>query len=621
VIGVNFLERSNTFMGNIKILDKLLSDMIAAGEVVERPSSVVKEIFENAKDAGSNRITIEIKDGGKAYIKIIDDGCGMDEKDLKLSVVRYATSKLSHQDDLFSIKTMGFRGEALASICAVSKVSITTRKSDEISGVMLISEGGEIVSINPIGCPVGTTVLVENLFYNTPARLKFLKKDATENAYIEETVARLILSNPQISIKFIRDGKEIYYSNGDNDYKSAIYSVYKGNISNNLLKIDAIKNDIHIKGYIGNANIAKPTRKFEHFSVNGRICKSKVFISALENGFFQKIGQGKYPFCVLDIGIDFSLCDVNVHPQKLEIKFANENDIYNAVYTSIKNALEDKLFIKETYKPDFSYKKDEAMPQYKNVNISNIGKIEPQKIEEIKPIFNSISEIFVNRESNENNNIIPENNPIIYQDIMPQKETVEEVSDEAFEYKIVGQIFSSYIIVEMNEEMLLLDQHAACERINYEKIQKEFKNKEINSQILMSPKLVEMSSTDFAIANDNIDVFTNLGIKLEDFSNNTILIREIPSEVKERSIERLIYDIINAIKLSGKMKNEDFNERLLFLVACKMSLKANTELNHFEMASLVEDALKLKGKTTCPHGRPMFISFSKLYIENKFERS
>ena len=278
-------------MGTIKVLDRLLSDMIAAGEVVERPASVVKELFENAKDAGAGRITVEIQNGGKSVICVTDDGSGMDREDAVLSVVRYATSKLSQKEDLFSISTMGFRGEALASICAVARVTIITRKEESLSGTKLVCEGGEVVSVEEIGCPAGTKIMVENLFYNTPARLKFLKKDATEAAYIEEITARLMLANPHISVRLLKDGKQVYYSKGDNEIRSAVYSVYGSQLSQQLILVDREIGGVKVSGCVGSPNLARPTRKFEHFSINGRIC-----ILHWSLPIFKKWHRGNIPF-------------------------------------------------------------------------------------------------------------------------------------------------------------------------------------------------------------------------------------------------------------------------------------------------------------------------------------
>ena len=606
-------------MGNIKVLDRLISDMIAAGEVVERPSSVVKELFENAKDAGATRIVIEIKDGGKSLIKVTDNGSGMDKDDAELSVIRYATSKLKDMDDLFNIKTLGFRGEALASICAVSKITLNTRREASLSGILLMAEGGEVISVTETGCPKGTEISVENLFYNTPARYKFLKKDTTEGAYIEEIVNRLILANPSISIKLIKDGREIRYSSGDSDYKSAIYAVYGASVTENLLKVDNERNDIKISGYVGNPNIAKPSRKFENFSVNGRVCKNRMFVTGLENAYFQKMAQGKYPFCMLNLEIDYSLCDVNVHPQKAEIKFSNENDIYDLIYLSVRDTLEQTLFVKEITheQPVYEHKEEE----YIQNNFVN------RKPEETFPSFNRISELSFPKNTLRDARSVVFDFPAdtMEEDIIVKEEAVvtEEIAENEPmyepEFKITGQIFSSYIILEKDNEMLLLDQHAAHERINYEKIYEAYQKREITGQIMMSPKILEMPATDYSLAVDNKELFSEVGISLDDFNDNSVIIREIPSGIKEEQIERLIYEILEEIKLSGKVS--DINLKFLFMIACKMSLKANTDITQTEMEALVKKAFLLNGKTTCPHGRPMFISFKKEYIENKFERS
>ncbi len=634
-------------MGTIKVLDRLLSDMIAAGEVVERPASVVKELFENAKDAGAGRITVEIENGGKSSICVTDDGSGMDREDAVLSVVRYATSKLSQKEDLFAISTMGFRGEALASICAVSKVTIITRKEDSLSGTKLVCEGGEVISVEDIGCPVGTKILVENLFFNTPARLKFLKKDATEAAYIEEIIGRLILANPYISVKFIKDGRTVYYSKGDNDICSAVYSVYGNQLSEQLILVNREIGGVTVRGCVGSPNLARPTRKFEHFSVNGRICRSKILYTALEFAYFQKMAQGKYPFCALEIEVDRSLCDVNVHPQKAEVKFSDEASIYDAVLTSVKEAVEAKLFVKEPAPVPIATSKavqhEEKTPSYEQRSFLQQKRESPAKNQE--PIFNELTEFTFAREG-EQPEIISEKEPVVnvvskeqpafdvlkaikdipetkeVSTVTPPQETEDELQEakEAEPFRVIGQIFSSYVLIEKGEELLLLDQHAAHERINYEKIYREYREKEIHSQLLMIPKIIELAPTDYRLAVEHLDLFSNVGIVADDFQDNSIVIREIPCEVKEKSIEKLVYEILEEIRRSGKAQPENFNLRLLFLVACKMSVKANTELSIYQMEELVKEAFLLNGKTTCPHGRPLLVAFSKGYIETKFER-
>ncbi|MBR5239168.1 MAG: DNA mismatch repair endonuclease MutL [Clostridia bacterium] len=665
-------------MGTIHVLDRLLSDMIAAGEVVERPSSVVKELFENAKDAGAGRITVEIEDGGKKRISVTDDGVGMDREDAVLSVVRYATSKLKTKEDLFSIATMGFRGEALASISAVSKVTMITRKEDSLSGTKLVCEGGEVVSVEDIGCPVGTKITVENLFYNTPARLKFLKKDATEGAYIEEIAARLILANPHLSIKFIKDGRQVYYSKGDNDIRSAVYAVYGSQLSEQLITVDAEKNGIRIFGCVGSPNLARPTRKFEHFSVNGRVCKSRIMIQALEYAYFQKMAQGKYPFCVLDIQVDYSLCDVNVHPQKAEVKFSDEQGIYDTLYSAVKEALEKKLFVKETKTvPIATSKAVQYQEEPKSYQQSSFLHTKPQEVKETKktieikevksfvsatpkkeePIFNQLNDFTFMRESKSDDTPVAiKREPIVNEIVVPQKEqtketistikeeptvientveiiseegktieeTVEAILEEKQEFqenfRVIGQVFSSYILIEKGEELLLLDQHAAHERLNYEKIHRQMVEREVHSQLLMVPKIIEFAPTDYRLLLEHLELLQNVGIMADDFSDNSIVVREIPCEVKEKNIEKLLYEILEEIKKSGKVLPENFNLRLLFLVACKMSVKANTQLSMYQMEELTKEAFSLNGKTTCPHGRPLFISFSKTTIETKFER-
>ncbi len=634
-------------MGKIRVLDKLIADKIAAGEVVERPSSVVKELVENSLDAKSGRITIEIKDGGKEFIKITDDGSGMDKADAQLCVLRHATSKIKSADDLFDIKTMGFRGEALASICAVSCVTLTTRKEDTDVGTKIVIKGGEVLSVSDAGCPKGTTITVENLFFNTPARLNFLKKSSTEAAYIEELTAKLILANPDISIRFIRDGKDVLYSKGDGDLKSAIYCVYGAEIAKNLIKVENTHNNITIKGYVGNPNIAKPTYKFQTFCVNGRICRTKTMISALEFAYFQKMAQGKHPFCVLDIEINPFMCDVNVHPQKAEVKFSDEAEVYNAILFSVKNALDSELFIKKAAVvpekkefPEYIFKdevKEDKNTVEKKVKIENkpdenyvqksFASFDRPK-EASSPFKKAPANLFLKEKETkeEKTEKLPEKTVYIPQKEIKLETKVEKQDEEIIEkavekdYKIIGQIFSTYIIIEKDTQMLLLDQHAAHERMNYEILRESYKKRKAGAQYLLIPKKIDLSASEYSIVMDNLGIFSELGIEIDDFNGRSVVVRSLPLDVKESQLEKLVYEILSEIKKKGRMDKEDFNQRLLYLVACKMSIKANMALSLPEMEELSKKAFMLNGKTTCPHGRPLFISYDKSAIENKFER-
>lgn len=663
-------------MGKIKVLDKLTANMIAAGEVVERPASVVKELFENALDAGAKRITVEIRDGGKELVRITDNGSGMDREDAEMCVLRHATSKISNPNDLFDIKTMGFRGEAMASIASVSKVTITTRREDTDVGTRLVVKGGEIAENEEIGCPVGTTVTVEELFFNTPARMKFLKKASTESAHIEEMIGKLILANPSVSVRFVKDGKEIFYSKGDGLLDGAIYCVYGSMVASNLVKVSGERDGVKISGYVGNPNITKPSLKFETFCVNGRICRTKTMVSALDFAFFQKMAQGKHPFCVLNIGIDYEKCDVNIHPQKAEVKFSDENLVYEAIMTTVRNALDNTLFIKNadnfsksgervTKIPDYppyvhnvkQYGRSEA-PKFASLPFQNApdfnilneeGKKEEKDIpfkeevvtfefskqEDAKPEEKEETKITENeRENEKKDSTVPygeeaaafefpeeenkEASPWQTEEVIPEIEEKSFTQEE--NYRIIGQIFSTYIIIEKGNEMLLMDQHAAHERMNYEMLREHYKNKSFSSQILMMPIKVELSPTEHITAVENAEVFGNLGMEIEDFGGNTIIVRSIPSDVKKTAVERLVFEIIDEISKKGDMPKEDFNQRLLYLTACKMSIKANMALTTEAMEALVKRAFALNGKTTCPHGRPLFVSYEKISIENKFER-
>ncbi len=613
-------------MSYIKVLSSQISNMIAAGEVLERPSSAVKELVENSIDAGADRIIVEIKDGGKTMIKVTDNGCGMSEEDAKTCFLRHATSKISKEEDLEKIATLGFRGEALASIAAVSEVTLETRTKDSIAGTKVVIRAGEICEVCDTGCNIGTVITIKDLFFNTPVRMKFLKSEQTEAAYITEIMEKLILAKPDISFLFIKNGREVLYSAGDNNEFSNLLNIYSKDICDNLIKIDYEKDYIKINGYVGNEKILRNNRKNQVFFVNGRVVKNKIFYSAVDEALKEKVMVSKYPFIILDIKIDPSFVDVNVHPTKAEIKFSNDREIYNHIFSAINSSHKvegmeiksDASFEKAEISNDeyesFSFikptefKEKEPMKFSLNLNKKEYNKefnaVDTPKFEALTPKFKEPEIPYVSAKS---------------EDVKLENFT-EENRGKVEDYKIIGQIFSTFVIIEKDDKMYLLDQHAAHERLLYDKLKKEFENKKIVSQKLLIPSIVKLSPAEYNIALENMEVFSGLGFDMSEFSDSEFAIREIPFELSVDKISETIIEICDIIKENKKSLITYKQEKALETLACKGAIKANMNFSDFELKKLVSDVLTLQEANTCPHGRPLFVSYTKSELEKQFKR-
>lgn len=610
-------------MSYIKVLSSQISNMIAAGEVLERPSSAVKELVENSIDAGADRIIVEIKDGGKTMIKVTDNGSGMSEEDAKTCFLRHATSKISKEEDLEKIATLGFRGEALASIAAVSEVTLETRTKDSICGTKVVIKAGEIIDVTDIGCNVGTSITIRDLFFNTPVRMKFLKTDQTEAAYITEIIEKLILSKPEISFLFIKNGKEVLYSAGDNNEFSNLLNIYSKDICDNLIKIDYKKDYITIKGYVGNEKILRNNRKNEVFFVNGRVVKNKIFYTAVDEALKDKVMVSKYPFIILDISIDPSFIDVNVHPTKAEIKFSNDREIYDHIYLAIKSShkvegmeinnassfkneevhldeYESFSFIKPTEFKENEPKKFSLTLNKKEYN-NEFNAVDTPKFEALTPKFKEPQIPYVSTKSD---------------CVKEETFTNEKVED----YKIIGQIFSTYVIIEKEDKMYLLDQHAAHERLLYDKLKTEFDKKNIVSQKLLIPKIIKLTPDEYSTILENMDVFTGLGFDLSEFSETEFAVREIPFDLSSDMLAETVIEICDIIKENKKSLITYKQEKALETLACKGAIKANMSFSDFELKKLVADVLELQDANTCPHGRPLFVSYQKSELEKQFKR-
>ena len=714
-------------MGKIVILDENTANQIAAGEVVERPASVVKELVENSIDAGSSNISIEISNGGISMIKVVDNGSGIDEDDVEIAFERHSTSKIRKADDLESIYTLGFRGEALASIASVSVVELTTRVKEKSYGKYIKIQGGVVKEARQTGCPVGTTFIVRDLFYNTPARFKFLKKDTTEAGYISDIVNRIALGNPHISIKLINNRNCVIHTPGNNDLLSTIFSLYGKETAKEVLEVRYKDEKVEIFGYAGKPEIARSTRNYQSIYINGRYIKNKTIFSAIDEAYKTYLMKNKFAFVVLQVKINPIFVDVNVHPTKMEVRFSDEQTIFRAVYHAINNALLSKSLIRNVeisenknlfkFEQNIQHEKDfvqeglafksgisdnkstkESNPKeernaeenkkeinYKN-NSANVSLLKSDNYEVINDnkINKSIKEV-PNKSIYDTNkddidkelkstafeetfvkgdlNLAPTENTQSYTDeiknddneIKRQSETCEKIdtSDKEFEKtctepasleeeaentdndvenkeaeenqlidaRIIGQVFSTYILLQSGDDLLIIDQHAAHERIRFEELKRKYKKNESLAQFLLSPVVVEVTNQELKLIDENKEKLNKLGFSFENFGNNSIILRSVPVVLPDNaSIKDSFLDILDFLVTERRKENILVEEEALYTLACKAAVKANKKLDEIEIKKILDDLGKIDNPYTCPHGRPTIIKITKHEFEKIFKR-
>lgn len=593
-------------MSKINVLEASVAALIAAGEVVERPSSVIKELVENSIDANAKTVTVEIKNGGISYMRVTDDGDGIEREDVPFAFLRHATSKISGADDLESIETLGFRGEALYSIAAVSNLEMMTKRHGETEGTYIKILGGEQAELNPAGCPEGTTIIVRNLFYNTPARMKFLKKDSSEAGLCEDVIRRIALARPDISIRFIAGGKEIFYTPGDNNLKNAVYAIYGKEIAKAMVAADYEENGVKVYGLVGKAELTRGNRNYQTFFVNGRCIINKNLYFALQEAYKSHIMTGRFPVAVLNIEINPALCDVNVHPSKAEVKFADEKSVSGAVYWAARNALhsvseqrEMTAFAKKEEKP--LNVKPAFVPEQKKVSfdappqIANNKKAYEPKFD-YKPKEYKVSEA-----------------PHAEKPYVP---TPKEAYPEP-EIKVLGQLFGTYIVAECGDDMLMIDQHAAHERLIYEELLKNRGN--VPAQMLLSPETIALSASEFAVYRENMKFFADYGFEAEEFGHNTVRVSMVPATLDINAISETFQELLETLS-AGREKISALQDKALYIVACKAALKGGQRLSEPEQKELIKNVLNLSGEVTCPHGRPVILKLTKHQIEKQFKR-
>lgn len=714
----------------IKVLDQNTINKIAAGEVIEKPSSVIKELVENSIDSGATAVTVEVKGGGLSFLRVTDNGAGIKKDEVKLAFLRHATSKLVTVEDLLSISSLGFRGEALASIAAVAQVEMITKTADDVTGLRYQIHGGKEISSEEIGAPGGTTIIVRNLFYNTPARKKFMKTDATETSYIYDLMCRICMSHPEISFKFIANGTDKLFTSGNGKLRDIIYHIYGRDITSNLLEINAENDYMKISGYIARPCISRGNRSFEGYYVNHRYIKSAVLTRAIEDAFRTFVMIHKFPFTEINFQVRPDLLDVNVHPTKMELKFANSQDIYSFTY----NAIRETLLFKELI-PDVAPGKDPKPETFKQRDVGNAPEafenkrreaivraeertvpqsqpeqlrpaepqsqpeqlrsaetqtspqqlcpIEPQTSSQpVRPVIEIIDEtsssnnkesdvidnnqtekpagnyIYADRNNDLERAIVQNRNVVnespAYTAPAParpsvtaatQDSTVSAASDAAYieeagkkyvqqdmfqekfltkearaKHRLIGQLFKTYWLIEYDGKFFIMDQHAAHEKVKYEELMENYKNKKIYSQYLMPPAVVTLSAAEIEFLHENMEMFEALGYQIENFGGREFKLNAVPDNLFGLDGRELFIDFIADASSSAKKVTIDTFIHKLSTMACKAAIKGNTEISFKEADALIDQLLKLENPYTCPHGRPTVISMTEAEIEKKFKR-
>ena len=615
-------------MGNIVLLDDLTINKIAAGEVIERPANVVKELVENSIDAGSTNIIVEVKNGGKTLIKVTDNGKGIAQTDMAVSLERHATSKIKKIEDLEEIYTMGFRGEALASISAVSELTMISKTEDEPLASKIFAKAGQIENWEEVAAQKGTTIIVEKIFFNTPVRYKFLKNDATEFRYIKEFMQKVALAHPEIAVKLINEGKQIFRSSGSSKIEDVVYLFYGKDIEENLVNVDYKMGYIHITGVVGNTFTASDNRKNQIIFLNERNIQDKVLTNSADQAFKGSIGIGKYGFFILNIQMPAEYYDVNVHPTKLQVRFKEEDQIYKVLYHAIKDAILSKDFLGNTEKEENDekyiqnelnfvtdhmqygkeYRKDSKIEEFtlnKKISLEKsddeTNNKEKNNSEEFAILDGNIQEKHNSKENNTESKT--ENDSLI-----------EREEKRKINYKYIGIAFKTYIIVEIENEIYLIDQHAAHERVLYEQIKENYKNNiQNNIQMMLIPEVLTLSYKETSFVKENMELFRNTGFDIEFFGDNTIKINGIPDLEYKVDRGHVFLDVLDEMLTNERGLLKDIEERFVATVACKAAVKAGMNLSRQEVDNLISSLLSLKNPYTCPHGRPTTV---KIDIKN-----
>lgn len=650
----------------IQVLDQGTINKIAAGEVIDRPSSVVKELMENAIDAKATAITVEIKDGGISFIRITDNGCGIEKKEIPMAFLRHSTSKIKSAEDLLTISSLGFRGEALSSIAAVSQVELITKTPDSLTGCRYLIEGGKEHSVEEVGAPDGTTFIVRNLFYNTPARRKFLKTATTEAGYISDLVERIALSHPDISIRFINNNQNKLHTAGNDNLKDILYQVYGRDIARNLLEVDKPDETmmVGIKGFIGKPIVSRGNRNFENYFINGRFIKSGIINRAIEEAYKPYMMQHRYPFVALHFTIDSSLIDVNVHPSKMELRIQNGEEVYKLIYKVLSDTLAHKEYIPKVEEKSEPQKAASLVGVHKEIRAAEpfearrmaqeaktflkpeVG-TEPKAEGKADSFYVKPATLLIHEaESYEAKPEADLKAEMISKPVAPQPEAEEKTEtkpepkaenkprqmslfDETDtnlldlknvkSHKIIGQLFATYWLVEFDDKLFIIDQHAAHEKVLYEKFTKRMEQGERLSQNLMPPFIVSLGLAEENVLKQNMNAFLEMGFEIEHFGGREYAISAVPVELYQMNEKELFTEVLDELVSTGIKTNESIKDRIATM-ACKAAVKGHDQLSVVEAKSLIDQLLLLENPYNCPHGRPTIIQMSRYEIEKKFKR-
>ena len=622
----------------IQILDQDTINQIAAGEVVERPASVVKELMENAIDAGATAVTVEIRQGGIGFIRITDNGCGIPKEELPLAFLRHSTSKIHSAADLLTVASLGFRGEALSSIAAVSQVELITKTTDSLTGSRYRIEGGEEKGLEEVGAPEGTTFISRNLFFNTPARRKFLKTETTEAGHVADLVEKIALSHPEISIRLIVNNQNRLHTSGNHNLKDIIYTIYGREIAGSLLSVSEEREGMRISGFIGKPVIARGNRNFENYFINGRYIKSRLISKAIEDGYKSYMMQHKYPFTLLHFTIEPELIDVNVHPSKMELRFKDGEAVYQMVYHAVTSALSGKELIPTASLPE------PKVPNQPKVSVQQKTQSQAEGYSHPKNSSASDNGSFPKAPSShgpepfekkrmEAMGIVKEP-PSPYGKEPPVPPSAEEKKEEQLElfdgrllseearkrHRLIGQVFDTYWLVEYDGSLYIIDQHAAHEKVLFEQNFASLKSREYTSQYISPPIILSLSMREAELLNRSIDVFRQVGFEIEPFGGSEFAVRAVPGNLLSLAKKELLMEMIDSLsEEGGRIAPESVYDRIATM-SCKAAVKGNTNLSFAEADQLIDSLLKLENPYQCPHGRPTIISISKYEMEKKFKR-
>lgn len=644
-------------MAKIQILSEETIDKIAAGEVVERPSSVVKELVENAIDAGATAVTVEIKEGGISFIRVTDNGEGIEKSEIKNAFYRHATSKLRDASELTAIGTLGFRGEALSSIAAVSQVELITKTENDLTGVRYVIEGAVEKEMQEVGVPKGTTIIVKNLFFNTPVRRKFLKSPTTEGSYINELCERMALSKPDVAFQFIQNGQMKFHTSGNGDLQELVYRIYGKEIAKEIIPVSQKSKDISITGVIGKPTICRANRNFENYFVNGRYIKSSLISKAVEDGYAAHLMQHKFPFFILNIDVSPELVDVNVHPTKMDVRFSNSEFFYDYISSTISAVLKMQELIpqvsltdeKETpvekvkqakapepfetvrmtlaeesapYAASTPTKNVDTSDEAEEVHMTTTAPITIREAGILPSIIGNPKDTDSASNSASQHNVIKANQAVYVQktEQISLFETPFLSKEAESNYEMIGQLFDTYWLIAYGDKLLIVDQHAAHEKVKYERLVKHFKEKTIETQTLNPPVIVTLSSKEKTVLEEYEQYFTELGFTLEDFGSNEIAVRTVPLDLYGQNEKDMFMSLLDELCSEVPRGKQELIYEKIASMSCKAAVKGNNRLSVEEMQVLIRELMTLDNPYHCPHGRPTIISMTKYELEKKFKR-